>query len=595
MIKIPQLAKWFQSNRGDIFGSIWSSFNLDLTQQRDRQKGNIRIGRMLRGATSATLANMGVPVAFKRYGGNTYGLCGTRLFTQGSAHTSAWSEVTDSPINFSNRYSDMEIFNSFLYISEGADNDIARYDGTNWTEIEVNEIAASKPHMMCVYADRLYVSGADSDDSIIVSMNTAQTFATLGNSNTVRITDESRNTITFLRPVSKGIWIGTLNTRGGTGSIYFWDGEQQTVNSEYKLQSAGALAGVVKDDVLYVMDADGKLLAFNGGTFVELDRLPLKENYLTFALGAYNERWIHPNGMTVIDDRILLLIDNNYHIGSAKDTIQENVPSGIWEWSKETGLYHKFGLSNTPLSGAGGGTIVDYGQNRLGITEASGIPGACVFIKQEATPASDNGTLFAGARITITATTQIYGIFIDDLNDTVQKYGYFVTPKIYSQNLQDAWQKVYVRHRQLLNSTDKIVVKYRVEEDDPVEATITWVDTDTFTVTAADVPDLAVGDEVEVIQGDGSGKCAHVSSFTGATTYTVNLDDTFAGVTTNTAKARFQKWNKCGEGTDQTVKFHQFPIGVNDTWVQIKVCMQFTDENEIDDLLLINKTNQNAE
>ena len=411
----------------------------------------------------------------------------------------------------------------------------------------------------------------------------------------ITINDNTRNVITFLRPVSNGIWIGTVNSRGGKGNIYFWDGEQTSINATYHLESAGALAGVIRDDVLYCMDADGRLLAFNGETFVEVDRLPIKENYLTGALLATGDRWIHPNGMTVVDDRILLLIDNNYYIGSLKDTIQENIPSGIWEWSKDTGLYHKYSLSHCPVSGGGGGSITDYGQNRFGVSGALGIPGACAFLKQNQTPASDNGVLFAGAKLSTTATAQIFGIFIDDLNDTVQKYGYFVTPKIYSQNLQDAWQKVYIRHRKLLNSTDKIIVKYRVEEDDPVEATITWVDTDTFTVTASAVPDLAVGDEVEVIQGDGSGKCAHVSSFTGTTTLTVNLDDTFTGVTTRTAKARFQKWKKCGEGTDQTVKFHQFPIGANNTWVQIKVCMQFTDENEIDDLLLVNKPNQMAE
>src|SRR3990167_5245446 len=587
MIKIPANNRFFQSNRGDIFGSIWSSFNIDLTQQRDRQKGNIRLTRMLLGATSATLTDMGVPVAFKKFNNVTFALAGAELYVQGAAHTSAWSKVASSPTNFTND-SDMEIFNGLLYVSEGSDDDLQSYNGSVWGTAVANvAVGASVPHMMCVYANQLYISGATGSNSVVTGISTAE--ATIV---TLTIVDELKNVITFLRPVSNGIWIGTVNTRGGKGTIWFWDGVQTTPNASYHLESSGVLAGGIKDDVLYCMDVDGRLLAFNGGTFVEVDRLPIKENYLTFALGNNSARFIHPNGMTVIDDRILMLIDNNYYIGALKDTIQENVPSGIWEWSKDTGLYHKYSLSHCPVSGAGGGAITDYGQNRWGISGALGIAGACAFIKQNQTPDSDNGSLFAGAKLSTTATAQIFGIFIDDLNDTVQKYGYFVTPKIYSQNLQDAWQKVYVRHRQLLNSTDKIVVKYRVEEDDPVEATITWVDTDTFTVTASAVPDLAVGDEVEVIQGDGSGKCAHVSSFTGTTTLTVNLDDTFTGVTTRTAKARFQKWKKCGEGTDQTVKFHQFPIGANNTWVQIKVCMQFTDENEIDDLLLVNKPNQ---
>ena len=599
MTKIPSTAKWFQSNRGDIFGSIWSSFNVDLTSQRDRQKGNIRTTRMLLGATSATLTDMGVPVAFKKFNDVTFALAGAELYVQGAAHTSTWSKVASSPTNF-NKHSDMEIFNGLLYISEGSDDDIARYDGSSWTEISVGEVGTSRFKALCVYADRLYVSGILSGNSIIKSMNTSQSVTAVGGSNTVTINDNARNVITFLRPVSNGIWIGTVNSRGGKGHIYFWDGVQTSINSSYRLQSAGALSGVVKDDVLYCMDADGRLLAFNGGTFVEIDRLPIKENYLTAAVLATGDRWIHNNGMTVADDRILMLIDNNYYIGALRDTIPENLSSGIYEWSEDTGLYHKFSLSHCPVSGAGGGSITDYGQNRFGISSALGVPGACAFLKQNQTPDSDNGSLFAGAKLSTTATAQIFGIFIDDLNDTVQKYGYFVTPKIYSQSLVDAWQKVYVRHRKLLNSTDKIIVKYRTEEEDAQEMTVTWVDTNTWTTTDADVDafsptTLGYNPECEVIQGDGSGKCAHITSVTNvAGTRTVELDDTFTGATTRTAKVRLQKWRKCGEGTDQTVKFHQFPIGANDTWVQLKVCMQFTGENEIDDLLLVNAEYQPA-
>ena len=150
MIKIPYLSKWRQENRGDLFGSIWSSFNIDLTQQRDRQKGNIRITRMLLGATSATLTDMGTPVAFKKFNNVTFALAGAELYVQGAAHTTSWDKVSSSPTNFS-KHSDMEIFNGFLYISEGTDDDIARYDGTNWTEIAVNELGTTRFKPLCVY------------------------------------------------------------------------------------------------------------------------------------------------------------------------------------------------------------------------------------------------------------------------------------------------------------------------------------------------------------------------------------------------------------------------------------------------------------
>lgn len=583
MIKIPNNSKWYQSNRGDIFGSIWSSMGIDLTHQRDNGRGNVRLNRMLLGATSATLTDMGTPVAFRTLNNITFALAGADLYKQGAAHTSSWSKVSSSPGNFS-IHSDMEIFNSKLYISEGTDDDLQSYDGSTWTELAGFATGASKPHMMCVYANQLYISGATGGNSVIKGINTSESLVV-----TLTIVDEPKNIITFLRPTTNGIWIGTVNSRGGKGTVWFWDGVQTSPNVAYHLESAGALAGVIKDNTLYIVDVDGRLLYFNGSTFLEVDRLPIKENYLTFSLGDSNTRWIHPNGMTVADNRILFLIENQYYIGALKDTIEENVPSGIWEWSEDTGLYHKYGLCNTPLSGAGGGTVVDYGQNRIGTA------GACAFIKQNRNPSDDNGTLFAGARIYTNATSLIYGIFIDDLNDTVQKYGYFITPKIYSQNVEDVWQKVYIRHKKLLESTDKIVVKYRVDEEPPAEATITWVDTNTFTSTDADFANYIAGDEIEVIQGDGSGKCAHISSISeNAGTYTVNLDDTFSGVTTNTAKVRMQKWIKSAEQTSQTVRYMPFPIMRQGTWVQIKVCMQFTGQNELDDMILLNETSQPA-
>ena len=90
------------------------------------------------------------------------------------------------------------------------------------------------------------------------------------------------------------------------------------------------MAGVVKNDVLYVMDNDGKLLVFNGGTFVELARLPIKRaEYLVDALEEDKLRWIHPNAMTVQDNRILILVNVEYRGSSA--SWEERASCGVLE------------------------------------------------------------------------------------------------------------------------------------------------------------------------------------------------------------------------------------------------------------------------
>jgi len=254
----------------------------------------------------------------------------------------------------------------------------------------------------------------------------------------------------------------------------------------------------------------------------------------------------------------------------------------VGEWTAETGWIHRTPISNYTSS------VLAYGQNRVSRV------GALYIAKDDSAAATANGTMLLGAQIYSDATTTKEIIAYDDSNDAVQKYGYIVTSKIYSQNIQEAWQKIYARFKKLLDSGDSITIKYRVNDVAPTQATITWVDTDTFTTTT-DVSAYVAGDEVEILQGDGAGKCAHISSISvNAGTYTVNLDDTFTGVTTNTAKARFQKWVKAGVCTDQTVKWYNYPLGVSDTWIQFKVCMQFTGKNELDDLILINEPQQLA-
>ncbi len=99
-----------------------------------------------------------------------------------------------------------------------------------------------------------------------------------------------------------------------------------------------------------------------------------------------------------------------------------------------------------------------------------------------------------------------------------------------------------------------------------------------------------VGYEVEVIQGTGSGKCAHITGVTGSGTYTVTLDDDFTGVS-GTAKIRIQNWIKSGVESSQSDEFYKFLIGVTGERVQFKCCMLFTGENEIYELAVTDVVN----
>lgn len=589
MRKFPQNKIWRQDNNSDLYGDIWSSFNLDLSSEL----GKLKTTRMLNVARSVDdggdnyISGLGLAAAFRFYNDQYYAATNGTISKSGSSRTGAWGLDTTSgkPTTVSNRYSDMEVFNDILYVSLSGTN-LSKNNAGTWGTVAITGAASNVPHMLCSYANRLYVTA---DYAKINSMDTAESFgATIGtSSSTLNLGNPTVNSITFMRATSSRIWIGTVNRNGGKGHIYAWDGNQTSVNESYRLESSGAMAAVVKDDVLYVMDNDGRLLAFNGGTFVEIDRLPLKEGeYLksalfTSAASTYNERWIHPNGMTLKDSGILILINNEYRGSSA--TWEENVPSGIWEWTKETGLYHKYSFS---LGNDGSTTLRDYGQNHISLA------GAVSYIKSFSTSSTDNGSLLASAQIYYDSSNTENVIAVDDLADEVQKYGYFITPKIFSDRLDDIWQKIFLRIKQSID----IVLKYRTEEKSPLDISITTWSGSNSVRTSTTITGYGAGDEIEFTQGEGSGKCFTIVSTSdlGGGVTEIVLDGSFTSIDSS-GKARLQHWKQIGEAFTSTSKdiIEKPLIQVkNSAWVQFKVCIQNTGNSYIYDMLITNTNNQ---
>jgi hypothetical protein len=195
-----------------------------------------------------------------------------------------------------------------------------------------------------------------------------------------------------------------------------------------------------------------------------------------------------------------------------------------------------------------------------------------------------------GAEYFTDATTTQSAIFIDDTNDTVQKYGYFITPKIFSQNLLDMWQKVFLRFNSFA-SPDEITLKYRMTESDPTEATITWTTTSSFNTTT-NLSAYSVGDEVECIQGTGSGLASHITAIQATDSgYMVNVDKTYTGAT-GTAKVRVQKWKKVPTSYSGNYDYVELAIGDSSSWIQLKVSMLATGKKELYELILLNAPHQ---
>lgn len=581
MIKMPGQSGWRQTNRSDVLGSLWSSWNLDLTDNL----GVTRISPRTLLINDDT-ANMGVPAAFEFFDGQWWAVCGTHVFESSGETDDAFTadNSTGSPTDCNSDESDLELFNGKLYLTS---TDIVLYKSSaagDWTEV-TGALSTGFPHLLQQFGVRLYVTEAGYK---VWSINTSDSLAT-SSTNTIDLSvygGSLKNTISCMKATTDFIWIGTLNRqRGGKGGrVYYWDGAQTTPNGFIELDSAGPVAMIIKDNTPHILDQNGALLRYNGGTFVEIARLPYNRNKF---LGQpydvdHTDRFCHPNGIAIIDDKINILVRNEYRDNTT--SVSENLPSGVWELLEHGNdtysLYHKLSLSYHAFSA---GSVTDYGQFILPRV------GALAHAKDDNTAAGADGSMLIGAQYYSDATNTAEGIWINNIAENKQKFGYLVTTKIFSSQITDVWQKLFIRLKKLLASTDMVIVKYRTEDVSPTEATITWTSATTCTTTTN--VSAFENFEMEVLNGKGAGKCSKITDVSESEgTYTITLQESFTGATSGTAIARFQYWIEAAKFTSQNEQVFSAPIMTTSPWIQLKVAVQATGVDEINDMILTSET-----
>lgn len=247
----------------------------------------------------------------------------------------------------------------------------------------------------------------------------------------------------------------------------------------------------------------------------------------------------------------------------------------------------------TTLANAEAGTAVD-------LTGTGGATQVLVFF-----PNVDYGQFYCDNTtqiypIEITTTTKQYGLDItwsadvfrrDNLglyatfgsvSPTVESRGYFITPKMFSKDITDNFNKLVLKFSPFTSETDKIIIKYRTEDDmvnliNYADWDITWTSSTTFTSTETGWANASVGDEVEVLMGAGAGLLAHITSIVlNSGTYTVTIDDTYDNYASgDIAKAIFRNWTKFvtieyGDSNANQYYLEQH-LGVNGKFLQLKI------------------------
>lgn len=584
-----------QTNSSSVIGDITDSFNLDLTKDLGKIKATKTLLSKISTSSITDTTDFGSTQAlgvggFAILNNTIYMISGSNIWVGGNSPSDAVvidAQSGTPAINI--QTGDIKTFNSKLYATSSAK--IYSSSGAGWSEVYT--YGDSVAHLLENHKGYLYFTYANYKVGRLSTAD-ASTVSGTGSLNLNLAGFE----ISFMKSDGDYLWIGLVNTSGGHDNItyiYKWDGSTaDQAQIQYKIDSRSILAGCIVNGVPYVVDGDGRLLGFNGAFFEEKDRFPLKEKEYLYSVGTTHDRGIHPNGMIYdpINREILINVANIKEFTS-------NVPSfydwtgGVWGYTKETGLYHKYSASLQPIANTGTTGLVDYGQSNiifagaittLGLRSASTEKGRVLF----------GQVIFKGISADYTTANSAYVVLCaNDTADTSQKYAYFITTEIHSSNIQETWQGVYAMYKNLLNSTDKIIVKYKTKENVPTQANITWDDINIISTTT-DVSAYTEGDEIQVIQGYGSGKSFNIQSISeSGGTYTIILDDSMpSGVIGLRGVVKFSNWIKLGEVTNtDELQYKLFTLFKETTspMIRLKCAMQFTGDNELDSLYIKNK------
>jgi len=579
----PQSNKaYVQNNRSNVFpmGNLWSTFGMDFQSNL----GVARVAPRMRVNSSVDLGldNLGVPTAFKFYSGAFRTVAGARCFNGGATPNAAFTQdaASGTPTDCSSDTSDLEVFEGKLWVSTNDELLRNGSGGTYSTWTTVSALNSGVPHIIRYFPlrNRLYISNG----TTIISVDTSNNVSSTGD---FTISLPFGNLIMSMDATADSIWIGTqsVDVDDMNGNIFQWDGLSAQADNVFPVNAKAVLAISTneKSGLPVAMDSNGIFSQWNGSGFGEIGRLPYTNQLPYNPDGLVANKFIHFNGLAYTKNDTFLALINNLNNDNA-GTINENLPSGVWEWSAQTNFVHKNPLT---YNIAGSANVTDFGQNRVSRV------GAIANADKPSTASGRFGTILAGAAIYTSATATNNAIFVDDSLNQVQKRGYMVMDWVESDQVADAWDVWWMTYRKFLQSTDNITVKYRSVESAPVEATITWVNGNTFTVlnSAVDISQYWVsgetGGEVEITRGIAGGACAHIiNAVNNAGTWTVTLDESINyGLGTTTASARFQNWIKIfsAEPVETPRNWAQFAIGGDSQpRIEIKICFTFTGDGE---------------
>lgn len=590
-VSLPPGKQWNQLNNGFLFGSSWSTKNITFDVPGIASLSQ-RTRYLYREATSGANFDHFLAAAYGQFGGTASGFASTdqyiivtddELFLL-SASLENCGQLTNASTPSGSDYSDGISWNDGFYVSTTSN--LSKLVSGTWTG-SLMTLTSSVPHPLCASASANY---------LLVGNNSVLKKRTTGGTNSDALTLPSNYQIVWIRSSYARTLIGARAKDGTFGAVFEWDEVAPTWTNKYDLDCAWPYSGTFRTSDFFIVTNDGRLQKFNGGGFSDVAQWPIYKANTGYWSGNNTNLVSNPvfqRGMDIVGGHLTINVGGGVEQGQYGVEYYDNFSSGVWDFTEETGLTHRWGLTVSSDD-------TDFSQDYQ-VGSGAIFP---VFVEDTPPDGTVGSKFIAGARMGDGATD--YYAIVSAVSDGAN-VGQLTSTRLETSDVADDFVKIWCKYRGVFESTDLIRFKYKDKWIDGLPFTdlqegtngVTWTSTTTFTSTNplwAAV--LAAGSdgggyEVTIEGGPGAGSIRHISAISLATsTYTVTLDAAVTGVTANddgtVGVDNFLLLEETITNAD-TAGYKEIPITQTDptTWVQAKAELRGTEYVTIEEFQIV--------
>jgi len=465
MAIIPENKQWTQTNDGDSFGVINSSWGIDL----EENNGSVGVSNPLKNVIDETdFTDLNRPVAqyvefmSKLFAVSSEIFKASTLSTSDITDTSKWTQdgAVTSPSPTATQ-TDAVVFDNLILVSDG--NDIWSNDGgvdwTSWWKGTLSQasLSTSEKMVLKIGADgNLYIVDAG---NLVYRVDKDGSTVTKTGEGTL---DFSATDLTIINGVttSTRLFYGTEDNAGDNCAIIEWDMGPQSIsaNKVHQMGTKRVLVIAEWNDLPIAILSDGSIKYHNGSAFVDWEGAKLPDTKHPYA-----DDVIHKNGWDIIDGLPHFLINPSVDLGALNEVEDSsnywNYPAGVYCLDPKKGLYCRYPLSD--------GTNQHFMVSSVGALKALTHKNTKFFASYDVwTDATDTNNYVISAAE-------------DSANEIASTAHLLLQPM---ESVSEVIKKLTLIHKRL-GIGDEINVFYRRYDNDSIKLSGNWLDSTTFNTT----------------------------------------------------------------------------------------------------------------